>query len=73
MRPDNLNGGRPPKLTDNQIEYIKSNLGQPIRKLALELSVHYVTIYRTLKNDKTRQTTLSPHPCRPQPKVPAKG
>lgn len=56
MRPDNLNGGRPPKLTDNQIEYIKSNLGQPIRKLALELSVHYVTIYRTLKNDKARQT-----------------
>ena len=53
MRPDNLNGGRPPKLTDNQIEYIKSNLGQPIRKLALELSVHYVTIYRTLKYDKT--------------------
>lgn len=61
MRPDNLNGGRPRKLTDSEVEYIKCNLDQPIRKLAVELSVHYVTIYRTLANDRSNQTYRRPH------------
>lgn len=72
MRPDNLNGGRPHKLTDNQVEYIKLNLGQPIRKLASELSVHYVTIYRTLANDQNRQTYRRPHRRRTPPNRPGK-
>lgn len=66
MRPYNLNGGRPRKLTDNEVAYIKCNLGKPIRKLAVELSVHYVTIYRTLANEQNRKTYRRPHHRCPQ-------
>lgn len=61
IKPYNLNGGRPRKLTDTQVDYIKSNLGQSFRKLATELGVNYTTIYKTLKDDKTRQTNSRPH------------
>lgn len=61
MKPYNLNGGRPRKLTDNQVDYIKSNLGRSFRKLAKELGVNYTTIYKTLKDDKATKTHRRPH------------
>lgn len=61
MKPYNINGGRPRKLTDTQVDYIKSNLGKSFRKLAKELGVNYTTIYKTLKDDKARQTNSRPH------------
>lgn len=61
MKPYNLNGGRPRKLTDTQVDYIKNNIGQSFRKLANELGVSHTTIYKTLKDDKTTKTTRRPH------------
>ena len=49
MRPYNLNGGRPSKLTDEQRQYIRSNLKKPLRTLASELGVSHSTIYNNLK------------------------
>ena len=48
MRPYNLNGGRPSKLTDEQRRYIRANLKKPLRLLAAELGVTHVTVYRSL-------------------------
>lgn len=49
MRPYNLNGGRPSKLTDEQRQYIRSNLKKPLRTLAKELGVNHVTVYNNIK------------------------
>jgi hypothetical protein len=60
MRPYNLNGGRPRKLTDDQVKYIKANLYIPLRQLAAQFGVNHVTIYNSLKYDPTNQTHHSP-------------
>lgn len=49
MRPYNLNGGRPSKLTDEQKLYIKQNMKKPLRLLADELGVSHVTVYYSFK------------------------
>lgn len=73
MRPYELNGGRPRKLTDKNIDYIKANIGTPIRKLARQLGVNHGTIYRTLKHDKATKTNRRPHTGSKEVKEPEAG
>ena len=49
MRPYDCNGGRPPKLTDEDRKYIRDNIGRPIRLLAKQLKVSHTVIYSYLK------------------------
>ena len=48
MRPYDCNGGRPPKLTDEDMAYVRANIKKSLRTLAKELGVHHTSIYYKL-------------------------
>ena len=51
-RPFELNGGRPPKLNNEQVVYVRKHIRvKSLRQLAIELNVNHVTIYNSLKRN----------------------